>query len=632
MTSQDQSRRLRLRRKQAAPAPLRPEGVQPPVSERLRAARQARGLDFFRIERDTKIRIRFLEAIEDGRFDDLPGEIYARGFIRNYASYLGLDPESIESQWRVQTGQPAPEPLTPRIKPRPRNVIPQPMPEPPKPAPNPATPAQPMPEPPKPAPKPARADSVPAAAVVEEAESEAQRPAIRLPSLPRPKRPSVTLPALRMPALSLPKLGRSGAVDTAEPTAAEAAEAAAAAVASAAASGVAAKKRKPRKPAEAVAGPEPVPTAGPRLLFQPVHLVLLAMAAVVLLIAGYFGLQVTRIMDYPSVEVTSPDRAVMTLAPGTIKYVLRGTATPGTTIMISWDEREPNTVIANSDGRWSFETPLHSGLNQFTVFSRNERTNHNSSEVTVILDVPVPTASPTPLLVVVDSPVDGETVKPGDVTVKGTTVGIVSVTVTPTYLGPPQAPSPTPRPSPTPGAPTEVPTLMPLPTATPTPAEGETPTPRPTPSPTPNPNATPGPEAVNVIPTVDGKFTATLKLTPGTWKLTVVGSDSDGNTAPPVELTVIVPAPTLTVTIEVKGGSAWLKIWKDGIVLPGYSKDFPAGTVITIVANESVWIRTGSAVKTYVTINGVSYGPLGGARSGSWRITGAGPPVASQDV
>ena len=135
-----------------------------------------------------------------------------------------------------------------------------------------------------------------------------------------------------------------------------------------------------------------------------------------------------------------------------------------------------------------------------------------------------------------------------------------------------------------------------------------------------------------MIPTVDGKFSAVLKLTPGVWKLSVVGSDSDGETTTPVEVTVTVAAPTVRVTIEVKGGSAWLKLWKDGVVVPGYSKDVQNGAIITIVANESVWIRTASAYKTFVTVNGVSYGPLGGSRAGSWRIFATGPPVPSQDI
>ena len=616
MTDQDQPRRLRLRKKEAEPAALRPQGAQPPVSEKLRAARQAKGLDFFRIERDTKIRTRFLEAIEDGRFEDLPGEIYARGFIRNYAAYLGLDAGAVEAQWRVETGQPAPPPLTPKIKPTPREFIPQPIPEPVVPPKKPAGDRQPKQ---KKGPPEAAQTAPEAAQTAPEAASEGRslpRPSLprpTLPALPAFSLPAFSLPALKRPALHVPSLrlpslrrGKGGEE-------------------------VKGQKRSAAANETSIGRPEPMNEPGRRLLLQPSHIVLLAMVAVVVLVTGYFAVQVTRVLDYPTIAVTDPDKAVTTLAPGTAQYVLTGTATPGSTVRISWDEREPNTVLADETGKWEFETPLHNGLNQFAISARNEATNHNSDEVTVVLEVPVPTASPTPKLLVIDSPTEGERFKAGDIEVEGTAVGLVSVTITPTYVGPPPAPGSTPRPSPTPGAPTEVPTMMPLPSLTPTP-EGQTPTPRPTPTPTPTPLASGAPEPVTVIPTVDGKFSAVLELTPGTWKLTAVGWDGDGQATAPVEVTIGIPTPELRVTIQIKGGTAWLKIWKDGAVLPGYSKDFPNGTVITIEANESVWIRTGSAVKTYVTVNGIAYGPLGGARSGSWRITALGPPVPSQDM
>jgi hypothetical protein len=619
MTDQDQPRRLRLRKKEAEPVALRPQGAQPPVSEKLRAARQAKGLDFFRIERDTKIRTRFLEAIEDGRFEDLPGEIYARGFIRNYAAYLGLNADAVEAQWRVETGQPAPPPLTPKIKPTPREFVPQPMPEPVAPPEKPAReklpekPPEKLPE--KPPEKPARQKKGPAETAEAVPEIAGGGRSLPRPSLPRPKLPALpafSLPALKRPVLHAPSLGlpssRRGEAEG--------------------------EKRPNGSPAakeRSIGRPEPMTEPGRRLLLQPSHIVLLAMAAVVVLVAGYFAVQVTRVLDYPTIAVTDPERAVTTLSPGTAQYVLAGTATPGSTVRISWDEREPNTVLADETGKWEFETPLHNGLNQFDISARNEATNHNSDEVTVIVEVPVPTASPTPKLLVIESPAEGERLKAGDVKVEGTAVGLISVTITPTKVGLPPAPGSTPRPSPTPGAPTEVPTMIPLPSLTPTP-EGQTPTPRPTPNPTPTPDASNAPEPVTVIPTVDGKFSAVLELMPGTWKITAVGWDSDGQATAPVEVTVGVPTPPLQVTIQIKGGTAWLKIWKDGSVLPGYSKEFPSGTVIPIEANESVWIRTGSAVKTYVTVNGTAYGPLGGARSGSWRITALGPPVPSQDI
>src|SRR5512140_2524593 len=72
------------------------------VGEKLRDAREVRGLDLYRVERDTKIRHKFLVALEAGDYADLPGDVYARGFLRNYATYLGLDPDEIVEEWRSE--------------------------------------------------------------------------------------------------------------------------------------------------------------------------------------------------------------------------------------------------------------------------------------------------------------------------------------------------------------------------------------------------------------------------------------------------------------------------------------------------------------------------------------------------
>jgi len=76
------------------------------LGEMLRSARERRGLDRARIERDTRIRERFLSALERGAYDELPGEVYARGFLRIYATYLGLDPDAMVALYRVETRGP----------------------------------------------------------------------------------------------------------------------------------------------------------------------------------------------------------------------------------------------------------------------------------------------------------------------------------------------------------------------------------------------------------------------------------------------------------------------------------------------------------------------------------------------
>lgn len=50
-----------------------------------------RGLDITECAKETFIRARYLTAIEDGRFEDLPDPAYVMGFVRSYAEYLGVD-------------------------------------------------------------------------------------------------------------------------------------------------------------------------------------------------------------------------------------------------------------------------------------------------------------------------------------------------------------------------------------------------------------------------------------------------------------------------------------------------------------------------------------------------------------
>ncbi|WP_206830733.1 helix-turn-helix domain-containing protein [Alicyclobacillus fructus] len=57
----------------------------------LRARRESLGLTVEDIEERTKIRKRYIEALEAGQWDVLPGRVYARGFVRSYAEVLGLD-------------------------------------------------------------------------------------------------------------------------------------------------------------------------------------------------------------------------------------------------------------------------------------------------------------------------------------------------------------------------------------------------------------------------------------------------------------------------------------------------------------------------------------------------------------
>jgi len=76
----------------------------PTLGERLLAAREQKGVDLYRAERDTKIRAKYLAALEHGDFSELPGSVYTKGFLRNYALYLGLDPDAVLEQYRGEYG------------------------------------------------------------------------------------------------------------------------------------------------------------------------------------------------------------------------------------------------------------------------------------------------------------------------------------------------------------------------------------------------------------------------------------------------------------------------------------------------------------------------------------------------
>jgi hypothetical protein len=61
------------------------------IGTSLREARLRQSLDFPEIEQGTKIRAKYLRALEDEQFDVLPAQTYVKGFLRSYAEYLGLD-------------------------------------------------------------------------------------------------------------------------------------------------------------------------------------------------------------------------------------------------------------------------------------------------------------------------------------------------------------------------------------------------------------------------------------------------------------------------------------------------------------------------------------------------------------
>jgi cytoskeletal protein RodZ len=434
------------------------------VGDRLRDAREAKGVDLFRVERDTKIRSKFLAALEDGDFADLPGDVYARGFLRNYASYLGLDADEVEEEWRREAGATTP---------------------------------------------------------------------------------------VREPAF---------------------------------------------------VGPRPL-TMRRGIVFQRSHLAIVGVVIIVAVVGIYFGYQVTRFLSYPTVAVTAPDTARITLPSGTDGYPLTGTSTPGATIQISWDNQAAKTTIADESGHWSYTAILHPGPNQFDITAENLDTSHASKTQKIVIDVQVVTPPPPSPAVAFSAPVDLATVKDGNVTVAGTSTLVTTVTVTPVYIGPPPAAGATLPPATAAPLPTPIVTpVLPDASASAGTSAGST--------------APPGPGPTNVNTNADGTFSVPLSLTPGRWQLSITGSNPSGSVAAAVSRTIVVPYKGINVVIQVKGGAATVYAAHDNVV--DANAGVQDGWSITIVGTKYVCIQSPKSNIVFISVNGTSYvaiNTLGGRRA-----------------
>ncbi len=69
----------------------------------LRATRVRNGLDLVGVARALRIRLEYLLALEEGRFAELPGSVYAVGFVRTYAEHLGIDGEAAVDAYKAET-------------------------------------------------------------------------------------------------------------------------------------------------------------------------------------------------------------------------------------------------------------------------------------------------------------------------------------------------------------------------------------------------------------------------------------------------------------------------------------------------------------------------------------------------
>lgn len=96
------------------------------VGHSLKVVRERRALALADVSARLRIRRPYLEAIEEGRFGELPGAVYVSGFLRQYAEFLGLDPDQVLKSYQTEADgtvqrtvlnfpMPRPEERTPRL-------------------------------------------------------------------------------------------------------------------------------------------------------------------------------------------------------------------------------------------------------------------------------------------------------------------------------------------------------------------------------------------------------------------------------------------------------------------------------------------------------------------------------------
>src|ERR1700710_1314646 len=102
------------------------------IGSLLRETRMRERIDITTVESATKIRAKYLRALENEEWDQLPGPTFVRTFLRTYAEYLGLDPKLLVEDYKQRSERPGPQDLPPfskragggRKPPRPSRGIP----------------------------------------------------------------------------------------------------------------------------------------------------------------------------------------------------------------------------------------------------------------------------------------------------------------------------------------------------------------------------------------------------------------------------------------------------------------------------------------------------------------------------
>jgi cytoskeletal protein RodZ len=83
----------------------------PEIGSSLREARMRERIDITEAEADTKIRGKYLRALENEEWDLLPGPTFVKSFLRTYADYLGLDGRMLVEEFKLRYERPELQPI-----------------------------------------------------------------------------------------------------------------------------------------------------------------------------------------------------------------------------------------------------------------------------------------------------------------------------------------------------------------------------------------------------------------------------------------------------------------------------------------------------------------------------------------
>lgn len=92
-----------------------------PVGDKLATERRKQGRTLMDVENSTHVFHRLLELLEEGRYSELPSPAYVRGYIQNYAHFLGMDPEPLLREYEADLG--ASSAATPRLTDVPERTV-----------------------------------------------------------------------------------------------------------------------------------------------------------------------------------------------------------------------------------------------------------------------------------------------------------------------------------------------------------------------------------------------------------------------------------------------------------------------------------------------------------------------------